>query len=148
MGSLHDQAVAQAETEIRRKVYEYRSSNLPDWRAMTRGQLSVPPWIQWAAAYLENVLSAYAREVLGPAAADPFERVAELERYQIEVADRLFDKYFASDAESWNVRPEDTRYENDFPNPIDKYVSIVVALVLKPAVFAAAPDRAPTPSPP
>src|SRR5205085_2148452 len=113
---------AQTETEIRREVQAYRSSNLPDWRAMTRGQLFVPPWIPWAAAYLENVLTAYAREVLDPAAADPFERVAEVERYQLEMADYLFDKYFASDAESWSVRPEETRHENDFPNPIDKYV--------------------------
>jgi hypothetical protein len=121
MGILRDQAEAQAETEIRRKVHAYRAAKQPDGRAWISGPLFVPQWIEWAAAYLEKVVIAYTQEVLDPAAADPFERVAELERYHLERADYLFDKYFASDAESWNVRPEETR-ENDFPNPIDKCV--------------------------
>jgi len=118
MGKLYDQAVAQAESQLRKKLDHYRSHSkhriVKIW-----GGVYVPEWIAFAVAYAQHVVTAYAKETLDPGADDPHERVAEMERHLGLVCDYLFRKYFHAHAVIWNARPSKEQGEDDFEGAID-----------------------------
>ena len=106
MGHLHDRAISQAEFRLRRAIVG-KVVDCDSLVADYDGYL-VPKWIALAAAYTHTVVRAYAEEILDPTTADPHTCIKRLEGYSQDVTDYLFDNYFSTHVELWNLRCKDT----------------------------------------